>query len=460
MRYYLLPWIVLLLPLTILRGQDTDSLWQQHRDLVESDAHRILRPQQLNHFFQALARLQAGQQGDVVVAHIGDSHIQADYLPRTLRHAFWQQFGCAGRGLVFPYAMAGTHGPLDYDWTSANQWTYRRRTFQREGPGIGITGMGLRGAGTSVVLDFAFAKNEDISFDNLILFGDERSRWQAQVIDPARPPALPSQWQYHTVHAGETLYSIGRKYGESAQQLLSWNQLSGPLIYPQQQLRVGQRKDGPSILFELQPVAKATPAIRQVQLPQPATRVRLLGESPQSPELYGVILRNRHKSGVLYHMIGANGTTYYHYHRSTIFWEHLRVVKPDLIMITLGTNEALQPRFLPRQIEPEVRGFLRKLKSIVPGGRILLMTNPDAGHLDGRIRQKPGQMRDLLLRIAEEEEVAVYDLYAAMGGAGSIYPWHAAQLAYKDFIHFTKKGYIFQGILVYEALMQAYYGHD
>jgi len=444
----------------MLNGQEADSLLQAHRDLLQADAHRILRPYQLGHFYQALDSLQAGQKKNVVIAHVGDSHIQADYLPRTLRQYFWQRFGCGGRGLVFPYALADTHGPLDYAWSSPDKWQFRRRTFQRGGPDIGLTGMGLRAENTSVSLDFAFAKKQDMPFDELILFGNADTQWQVQVTSSAQPPALPARWQYHTVQSGENLYGIGRRYGESVQQLLRWNQLSSPLIYPEQQLRVGQLDRLPATALEMQPVAETASSVYQAQLAAPTSRMRLLGESPQQPELYGVILRHRRQSGILYHMIGVNGTTYYHYHRSTTFWEQMRVVQPDLVVVTLGTNEALQNSFQPRQIEPEVRGFLRKLQDVIPGGRILLMTNPDAGHRDGRLRTKPRQMRDLLLRLAREEGVAVYDVYAVMGGAGSIYSWRQAQLAYRDFIHFTEKGYIFQGALVFEALMQAYDKHD
>lgn len=459
-RHFLLLWTISTLSTSVLWGQKPDSLLRRHRNLLAADAHRVIRPHQIGHFLQELARLQSGQNREVVIAHVGDSHIQADYLPRTLRRSFWQQFGCAGRGMVFPYAMAETHGPLDYQWTSPDLWTHRRRTFQRGGPDIGVTGMGLRGKDTSVVLDFAFAKNQDIPFDYLTVLGDARTQWRIQIVDPVRPPGLPARWQYHTVRAGETLYGIGRQYGQPVQQLLSWNHLPGPFIHPGQQLRVDQRQSTIAASDPLLPTDTSIAGVSYRQLPQPATRLRLFGESRALPELYGVVLHNRQQAGILYHMLGTNGTTYYHYHRSERFWRQMHILQPDLIIVTLGTNEALQQRFLPRQIEPEVRGFLRKLKALAPGGRILLMTNPDAGHQDGRIRQNPRQMRDLLLRVAAEEDVAVYDLYTAMGGAGSIYRWREAQLAYRDFVHFTKKGYIFQGALVYEALMQAYYRHD
>ena len=60
---------------------------------------------------------------------------------------------------------------------------------------------------------------------------------------PSRPPtavtSVPTQWRMYTVKAGETLKMIAARYGVSAEDLASWNQLSNPnLIHPGQRLRV------------------------------------------------------------------------------------------------------------------------------------------------------------------------------------------------------------------------------
>jgi hypothetical protein len=44
-----------------------------------------------------------------------------------------------------------------------------------------------------------------------------------------------------------------------------------------------------------------------------------------------------------------------------------------------------------------------------------------------------------------------------MGGEGSVRRWRKRDLAHTDFIHFTKEGYRLQAMLLYRALVNAYY---
>ena len=46
------------------------------------------------------------------ILFLGDSHIQAGWIPEVLRQRFTEKYGYAGRGLVFPYAVANSNGPL------------------------------------------------------------------------------------------------------------------------------------------------------------------------------------------------------------------------------------------------------------------------------------------------------------------------------------------------------------
>ena len=56
---------------------------------------------------------------------------------------------------------------------------------------------------------------------------------------PAPPPAQTQEATFHTVSAGETLYSISRRYGMSVDELRRANQLDEKAtIYPGQQLKV------------------------------------------------------------------------------------------------------------------------------------------------------------------------------------------------------------------------------
>lgn len=440
-------------------SQNPDSLWEVHRDLLILDQLRIQNPEHLRAFFDKLdAVREAGSDRQVVrIVHIGDSHVQADYLPGVLRRLFWRDFGEAGRGLVFPYELAGTHGPLDYEWSGTTEWTARRRTFQRGGPAIGVTGMGIRANTNQVELRFAYDDTyPTMAFDQVTVFTDQETDWFTRIDEPVDPPLAQNGWQYHTVASGETLYGLARKYQCTVTDLQHWNRLSGHQIFAGQSLRVGRQVLQTGASAPMPSPEPRKPFLRKQYLPEPTADLTLIGQNPTGPSLYGVVLENRRRSGVLYHMVGVNGTTYYHYHRSEEFWEQLPALAPDLVIITLGTNEALQSSFRPTEVEREVSGFLERLKTACPGAGILLMTNPDAGNKSGEKLGRPAEMRDILRSAAHEAGVAVFDWFAIMGGAGSIYPWREAALAYRDVIHFTKKGYTFQGYLLYRALMTAY----
>ena len=65
--------------------------------------NRISNNSGLDSFYQKLHRLKSGGERTVSIVHIGDSHIQADFLTAVVRNGFQEFFGNAGRGLVFPY---------------------------------------------------------------------------------------------------------------------------------------------------------------------------------------------------------------------------------------------------------------------------------------------------------------------------------------------------------------------
>ena len=63
----------------------------------------------LEPFYTRLNELREGAHGVVSILHIGDSHIQADYLTGMTRALLQKAFGNAGLGLIFPGRVARTN---------------------------------------------------------------------------------------------------------------------------------------------------------------------------------------------------------------------------------------------------------------------------------------------------------------------------------------------------------------
>jgi len=137
-------------------------------DIELPDTVDIRAPQHLDGFLQKLDRLYEGRKQRITIVHLGDSHVQADYLTGYLRRRWQQRYGNAGRGLVFPYAQASTHGPLDLNWQTNAQWVYRRRTFSRRKLPVGIAGMTVQTTG-----DFTLQLSSEQAFDRLRIFFED-----------------------------------------------------------------------------------------------------------------------------------------------------------------------------------------------------------------------------------------------------------------------------------------------
>jgi hypothetical protein len=71
-----------------------------------------------------------------------------------------------------------------------------------------------------------------------------------------------------------------------------------------------------------------------------------------------------------------------------------------------------------------------------------------------RVNENGDNAREVFRALAEKHNGAVWDLFAIMGGLESMAKWEQEELAKKDKIHFTNKGYALLGDLFFNALMR------
>ncbi|HWY97762.1 MAG TPA: GDSL-type esterase/lipase family protein [Bacteroidia bacterium] len=167
--------------------------------------------------------------------------------------------------------------------------------------------------------------------------------------------------------------------------------------------------------------------------------------------IFGMILSND-KPGIIYHTIGSNGARYTDYTHSQYFMQQLGALNPDLVIISLGTNEAYSKRFNADYFENDMDTMLIGIKHVAPATDILLTTPNDAyrGH-----RYKNADIADAVVTIKREAKkyhAAYWDFYHIMGGYGSMQKWYSKHLCQRDHVHFTGGGYTIQAELFYDAL--------
>ena len=443
-----------------------------YSSFIEYKANRIGQAEALRPVFKKLKAIEQGKKQQLRIVHLGDSHVQADLFSGELRALLQRQFGAAGRGLAFPYRVAGTHGPFDLKAETDVSWSSRRRIFQKEAPPIGVSGMGLKT--TEPVWNLFFHQKDrygiDYAVNKVSVFHSPKDAFD-YILEytpdntQSHPPMHP-EWVVYEVQRGDNLSQLASRFQCTVDELKSWNQLRGSLIRSGRALRIKQQERTYSwkgFRQSLSLLPAQEPFLSSALLETPVRTFNLKGmrrEGRGSNTLFGLLLENTLAAGIQYSMAGVNGATFYHFNHAEYFLQQLPALHPDLIIITLGTNESLQRSFRPKEIEREVNGLLKTLRERLPQAAILLTVNPDVLVRKSHTTPNTNQVREILLASAKNYQAAYWDFYTIMGGTESIRDWQSAGLAAPDFIHFTEKGYILKAQLVYAALMSAYHAVD
>jgi lysophospholipase L1-like esterase len=165
-----------------------------------------------------------------------------------------------------------------------------------------------------------------------------------------------------------------------------------------------------------------------------------------------MILEND-KSKINYHTIGVNGATAQSYLKCDYFSGQLETINPDLIIISLGTNEAYDKDFSSLEHKYILSDLILQIKSSIPNVSILLITPND--HLKNRELNNPNilSVRNNIFEICDEFQLSSWDFHSIMGGEHSISHWYNKGLASEDRLHFKRRGYEIQGELFAKALL-------
>jgi GDSL-like Lipase/Acylhydrolase family len=392
-----------------INAQTTDSLAYKQYSFINEKINKIENDStSMSSFYEKLSRLQSTKKGRVNIAHIGDSHIQADHFSGMIRQKLQLKFGNAGRGLIFPYKVARSNEPASYKTASTSKWDAKRNVFYDNPLPIGVSGFTIESADSCSEINLTVKDQGRLgySFTDFTLFHDKGvSNYDIIVCDE-------SHCEKGTMRSSDKSYT--------------------PFVS--------------EIKFDK--------PVRQIILENKVTDTAI----QKSTRIYGMLLEND-SSGILYNMIGVNGAEYRHYIMSKYFMEQLSYLNSNLIILSLGTNEAFYTNFDKNNFYNNIDTLVTSIKVANPKAAILLTTPGDSFRKARKGRMKNPDMKIARLTIVNyclAHNLAYWDLYEIMGGYGSMAKWFTAKLAAKDRVHFNGRGYQIQGKLFYNALMDGY----
>jgi lysophospholipase L1-like esterase len=276
--------------------------------------NRISNNSGLDSFYQKLHRLKSGSSGTVSIVHIGDSHIQADFLTAVVRNGLQDFFGNAGRGLVFPYQLAQSNSPDDVYSSSSIGWQFNRIAHPEIPISYGISGYSIKTSAASASFQLSL-RGLARPFTRVRLFADSLAEWTLKPVDN-------------------------------------------------------------DSIFEMQKIPGCN--CTTIELDKENTGFKISSETREVPKIiYGASLENNNP-GIIYHTIGVNGARFDQFNLADLFWQQLPALKADLFIISLGTNEAQWDAFPATAFKKTLQIFIEKLKAVSPQACILFTTAPDS----------------------------------------------------------------------------------
>lgn len=388
---------------TLLAQRDTINFNFRHYGFENLEENEIYNIEYLSDFFEKLYQLRKGAHLKVNIIQVGDSHIQADVLSGKVRQNIQRDFGNAGRGLIVPGKVARTNEPSNINTSSAARWEVKRIVFPEIPIPIGIGGITIRTQQPLADLTIRTINYPiDYRFDRLTLFFKK------------------------------DLATFNLAVRDSANRDLAF---IGPFIF----------NSVANTAFVLLPGLTNEVSIKA--LPPTSTQ--------NHETIFGINLENG-KSGTLFHSIGVNGAKYRHFTAATYFAEQTEALHPDLVIFSLGTNEALDYPFVDPQLSNQIDQLIKNIKEKNPGVKFILTTPP--GYRWKQDRRNWGLLKisETLIGYAKQNNIAFWDLYSVGGGTHAADAYQRSGLLQQDGIHFTVAGYELQGNLLYQALIRGY----
>lgn len=373
----------------------------------------------LHPFFEALSKAPKGKR-PIRIMHYGDSQLEGDRITSYVRNKLQTQFGGQGPGLV---SVADIVPHFSVERVISDNW-------QR------YSVMGRR--------------DSSLTHDR---FGaiSSFSRFTPILPDTVAPDTA-------THSATITLRPLKRSYARAR----DWSVCRLYFGWHRGPITIEVARDGvPFASEQVEPGEQLF--IREWRFNGPSTEVTLTLRGSDSPDVFAISLEG--PSGVAVDNIAARGGAGYEFRRmdqdlSKAMYDDLGV---KLLILQYGGN--VLPNIKSAEEAAQYGRFfggqIARFRKMIPGVGIIVIGPSDMSIKEGEhyvTRPFLEEVRDALKENTLKQGAVFWDMYAAMGGRGSMVSWVEADppLAATDYTHFSPAGSKKVGELFYTALINDY----
>jgi hypothetical protein len=358
-----------------------------------------------NEFFYEFDTLIKGAEDQVHVVHLGGSHIQADIYTHEMRRLLGQTINitASGRGLIFPFDLAQTNNPDNYQVHYQGKWqSFKNVFYKKHDKPLGVTGMAASPLGVDCAFQIGFSgTSEKYLFDRIRIY--HNGTRDGCFLNVCYPDSIIEKKHYYK--KGYSEYTFKMQYD--------------------------------SVAFSVDTA---------------------FNSAEEQSLLYGIELISN-DPGLVYHSMGVNGASLPSFNHSANFSRHLASLNPDLVIVSIGTNDANTMHFDSETYKQDMVRLIHRIRQANTQVAILLTVPNDCYYQRRFVNPNTAKVQEVIKEVAEDYSCGVYDFYEVMGGKGAIDYWHALGLAAHDKVHFTREGYHLKGILFYRSFTRTWSKH-
>lgn len=370
----------------------------------------------LDPFFATLDAIAAGDaEARAAAVVLGNSLIASDHVTDVVRARLVERFGDGGRGFLLPDRLSKVAGRKVRTGEATPGWLIENfaqdppdpKSGKRLGP-FGFTG----------------------SLHESSVAG-ERTSWRTDGASRAR--------LFYLEHGGQPAMRLEAR-GKTGTTVLARIEAM-PAVAPEQDAAV------------------------EVTVPATARELVLVAEG-KGAKVYGVALE-KSRGGVLVDTIGVPAASAQLYVESTdedLFVRQLAQREPALFVAMLGGNEVRSLDYKTidaARFDAYLGTLLQRARKAAPDAACLVVSPIDAVKASAageELTSRPeiDTVIEVQRRVAKREGCAFFDLFAAMGGKGSLAHFKDKGFLSEDLVHPTWRGGDVLGQLFADALLQSY----
>lgn len=370
---------------------------------INYDTNRLILPQNsaaFNELFSLTDSMILKGKGNIHIMHFGGSHIQADIYSHLTRKRLQQLAGglTGSRGFVFPYRIAGTNNPSNYKVKYTGKWSSCKSSSNRSTCDLGISG-------------YQVETSDSVAEIKIYLNADSTIKYAFNKVQ---------------VFHNSSDYQLLMVTGEDS-------------------------------VFGVQDTTKS---VSTFELPYEFSdtvefQFRRKSDSTLPFRLYGFNFLNDN-IGYTYSSLGVNGAALKHYLKCNLYEQQLSVVKPDVLIFSIGTNDGNTRSMNKERYREQYSELIDRSLKAVPDAKLIITVPNDCYYYRRYPNKNTAVMQSVIFDLAKKYNAAVWDFYTIMGGFNASQAWYHSELMQYDRIHFNKKGYLLKGELFFSAFLKAW----